>query len=393
MPQASQVSQGQISSSAALSGQPQSTSIYAPIRPPINQAAPQTFQAPIASHQGPPLSRPPINRPAVLPVSTPSSAPKGARRHVSELSPAERAKLDAELAAEEARYAEVLEDINKTYKDLELTQKLVSAKNGHNTKMSVIRKAHGATLRMRQGDKDLRKMDTPTSDKYSKAGPTSTPTHMTPPTPSFSPVNGSGSGSKTAPMPSAYAPPPILPPMSQRPPMFSSTYQAGPNSTQGPATSSGYRTSFPHAGPSQDPAASSGYRTSFPHAGPSNGYTGPYQNPPSNKRRRSEDDDHGSPRPNGPNHNVPPRPQPWFASPKGRNVSAPQPTGPGLAMMEMRSEDAAAKFAASGTRKPGRPSHGGPVKAPGSGTKDSVIVLTDTESENEPTIAASIEKD
>lgn len=214
------------------------------IRPPMHSQgpSPSTF-IPLPSHQGPPapLSRPSISTPIQQPAtSVPNMT--GIRRHPSELSRAERAILDAEIKAQEAKHEANVADIKRTYQDnpVELQKKLYSAKTGNDTKMSGIRRKHGVSLRMSKADRQRREEAGVPSPTYTyKACPQHAPTDMSPPTSSFSPVNGSG-----------------------------------------------------------------------------------------NKRRRSQEDDHGSP-----------RPQPWFTNPSTRNVSTPKHSSSVIVLTDTESEN------------------------------------------------------
>lgn len=353
-------------------------------RPPLHNQ--QTQSPGIASRQGPPapLSRPPMSTPLhfVSPASTsgtpgtPTSIPPGVRRLVSELSPAERARLDAELDTAQRAYDNIVLDIRRTYTTdpAELQQKLTTAKNNINTKLSTIRKAHGVTMRMRQADKDIRKragITTPTRRPQAGNSMTGSATFTIRPTSSFSPVNGSGSASKSA---ASSAIPPPSPPMLTQPPQSH------------PPTSSAMN--YSSTLPSSSLASRHGLTAPEPPSGFGVMKMGPQLS--SQKRRRSDEEDHGSPRPNGPAI-----PQPWFAK---RTVSSPTTTG--LVMTEMKSEDAAVKYGASRGAN-----SGGSVAAPSptvmnapptntqGGTKDDVIVVTDSETDTDPDPVPTIEKD
>ncbi|KAE8445823.1 hypothetical protein EG329_012746 [Mollisiaceae sp. DMI_Dod_QoI] len=355
----------------SMPARPQAPHTYHPaVRPPMHNQQPQSnISIPMSSQYSPaPLSRPPISThapPPSTPIPTPPYVPNNVRRHPSELSPKEREALDTQLKQAQDEYEKQVADLQAKHTGDELQKKLVSAKNGINTKLSNIRSKHGVTLRMRQADKDMRKLAgiTPPSRNRAeqhKVAQTNTPAHISPPAPSFSPVNG-GSGSRNGSVSAGYSArgsPPASQPFRPRPYM-------------------------PTSNPSGE--RPSGFGVMKMVNAPN--YVTPYT---SNKRRHSDDED-SSPRPNAPGPG-PSRPQPWVTFAANRTVSQPQPSsGPGLAMMEMRSEDAASKLA--NWYKPDRPSTGGGPVHPltstgarlgssGAGTRESAIVLEDTESES-----------
>ncbi|KAF8847809.1 hypothetical protein BDZ45DRAFT_811296 [Acephala macrosclerotiorum] len=365
----------------------QPTPTYPPIRPPMYQQPINSAPAPSQQGLPVPLTRPPIHKPAPAPNTPVSSTKKEKiRRHPSELTPQEREAMDADLNAEIQKHQKNVADINAKYDGAEREARLTSANNGHNTKMSNLRKKHGVTLRMRQSDKDARTAAgfTPQSNSHVgqiKAASMTTPSQPSPPVPSFSPVNGSGSKSS----PSAYSAP-RAPPMSYLPKNAPS-----PAGYTAPPMSAALRVQNGYTPPHPDTLA---------HATAGIHNPSPYgvmklvdiRDPNPNKRRRSSEDG-SSPRPNGP---APaPRAQPWFAGTQNRTASQPQPSSsaPGLSMVETRSEDAASKLAGYYRTLNHPATNGGPSNGPTPATqpnssgrgaaKDSVIVLTDTESEPE----------
>lgn len=236
------------------------------------------------------------------------------RRYETDLSPAELNALNAELDEAQRKYEADIADANGTYGNDEaaLEKRLTSLKNAVNTKKSVIRKKHGVTLRMRQSEKDLRAGALKLIERQNGTPQAGSPI-------SFSPINGpavnsSGGSGKRKP---------------GRPPKNPATfvaerYEGSPSQR---VHSSPYVSNHGLPAPTTRQPPPIG---SFAH--PSSSQT---------NKRRNDEHDHASPRPNGPNQGL--TRSPWLTNPlnngQHRNSSAP-----GLAMMEMRAEDAASKY-------------------------------------------------
>lgn len=320
---------------------PRPEAFHPTIRPPMKIPAPSSDQMDLtpASFVAPPphLSTPPI----------PSSS--GLRRFPSELSPREKAALDAELQQATNKYNRDIAAARQHYSDDAdgLARKMTTIENGFASKKSQIRKKHGVTMRMRKSEQADRA-------RAANESMVATPPHISPAA-SFSPINAPGSGSKTH---SAA----ILPP---------------PNFRSSGSSSRAYVAS--HVLPPQRQHASPYSQEAGQYRGTDNAILPPIARPIN--KRRSSDEEHHSPRPSGPTQTEYHSRSPWF----NRTVSAPGPQ-----MMEVRTEDAASTYTKGQAGNSRRPSMPGPhppsSSSGGKGTRESVIVLTDSDTETDPEV-------
>ena len=211
-----------------------SAPIYPPSRPPM-YAPPPPSQAPVVPSSQPmrPIAQTPqapvqIPRP---PLATPRGPgrpkkPEPIRHSPSELTPEKRAALEKAIQDAEDETAEKIAAIPKEWNDEERQRRITSINNANATKKSQIRRAHGVSLRMREKDKMARVAAgiSPLASSRIQEFRASHSPAASPPAPSFSPVNGKTSTYSGPPQPdtSYRAPPPsaaarVYNPMSSQP--------------------------------------------------------------------------------------------------------------------------------------------------------------------------------
>ncbi|KAG4420556.1 hypothetical protein IFR04_006263 [Cadophora malorum] len=211
-----------------------SAPIYPPSRPPM-YAPPPPSQAPVIPSSQPmrPIAQTPqapvqIPRP---PLATPRGPgrpkkPEPIRHSPSELTPEKRAALEKAIQDAEDETAEKIAAIPKEWTDEERQRRITSINNANATKKSQIRRAHGVSLRMREKDKQARMAAgiSPSASSRIQEFRASYSPAASPPAPSFSPVNGNTSTYSGPPQPatSYRAPPPsaaarVYNPMSSQP--------------------------------------------------------------------------------------------------------------------------------------------------------------------------------
>lgn len=183
--------------SQSSQGQPLPAGLYGP----SYHAQREQQSRPQVSIQRPPLHTP--SHPTSTPpsVSTPGprkqAPPSDVRQSPSELSQEALAALNKELEDADARYAQQIAEIPKTYTEAERNARLVSLKNANASRKSQIRKSHGVSLRLREKDKLARKIAgvspsgkaTPENRTPLPSMTTIPPSTSTPPVSSFSPIN------------------------------------------------------------------------------------------------------------------------------------------------------------------------------------------------------------
>ncbi|PVH86715.1 hypothetical protein DL98DRAFT_510749 [Cadophora sp. DSE1049] len=301
---------------SALSQPPSRPPMYAP--PPPSQAPqPQKPQVVPSSQSARPIAQtpqPPVQIPRP-PLATPRGPgrpkkPEPIRHSPSELTPEKRAALEKAIQDAETETAEKIAAIPTEWTAEERQRRITSINNANATKKSQIRRAHGVSLRMREKDKQARVaagISLSASSRIQEFRASQSPAGS-PPAASFSPINGNTASYTGPPRPatSYRAPPPsaasrVYNPMSSQP--------------------SGYDVPLTHAR-QDDSSARSGFgilkATTPSHVTPdshaSSSALAKYQ--VNNKRK------HGSQEPIG-SHNGTPK----------------------LSMMEVSTQDAAAKFA------------------------------------------------
>lgn len=191
-----------------------SSSANTPILPPkpslhsAQQQSTPSVSSNKAQHSSPAGQRPPLHTPKSTPtVPTPSSSE--VRVAPEDLPPAVKAELDAKLATEEARYQMMRAEVQASnLTGTELRNKLFSIKNSATTRKSVLRRAYGVTLRVKDQAKSrsATTQQTPSVKKSrlsehhepESGSGTSTPAA---PASGFSPINApNGSSSRQSPV-------------------------------------------------------------------------------------------------------------------------------------------------------------------------------------------------
>ncbi|KAK0121496.1 hypothetical protein ONS95_009790 [Cadophora gregata] len=217
-----------------------STPILPPPRPPL-YAPPPPSQAPqshnpqvVASSQSArPIAQTP--QPPVQIPRPPLATPRGPgrpkkeepiRHSPSELTPEKRASLEKALQDAEAEAAQKISKIPSDLPADERQRRLTSINNANATKKSQIRRAHGVSLRMREKDKKARAAAgiSPSATSRIQEFRASNSPAGSPPASSFSPINGNTATYSGPPQPAtAYRPPPpsaakrVFNPMSSQP--------------------------------------------------------------------------------------------------------------------------------------------------------------------------------
>jgi hypothetical protein len=170
-----------------------------------HSSSPYSMPNPQQSRPQVTVQRPPLHAPTSAPSSSPSvstpaprkqAPPSDVRQSPSELPAEKLAALNRELQEADDRYQQQIDEIPADYTEEQRTARLISLKNANASRKSQIRKAHGVSLRLREKDKQARKVAGVTppgkaaSDRLSMTSMTSaaTPTSA-PPTSSFSPIN------------------------------------------------------------------------------------------------------------------------------------------------------------------------------------------------------------
>lgn len=274
------------------------------------------------------------HEPAVAIPRPPLHTPRGRRgpvadfRHSpSELSPEKLARLNQELADEDAKYARstaAAQDLP----EVERTARLISLKNGNASKKSQIRKKYGVSLRLREKDKAARKAaaaaETPPPNPRLSAymaapmPPRTSSAGSTVPTIGFSPINARQQNASSHTRRSPYgAPPASFPVPPQRPSVASSNAP------------------LHHAHTDQHPGTFGMLLNGTPRYAPQNQMTSSTfaEQRRNAKRRRSEDDDgHQSIRSS------------YYSMNTAPASTAPAPRRPRMSMMEVSSQDAATKY-------------------------------------------------
>ncbi|KAH7412593.1 hypothetical protein BKA64DRAFT_332667 [Cadophora sp. MPI-SDFR-AT-0126] len=192
--------------------------IYAP--PPPSQAPqsqqPQVVPSTQAARPIPQISQPPIQIPRP-PLATPRGPgrpkkPEPIRHSPSELTPEKRAALEQAIQDAENETAEKIAAIPSEWTAEERQRRITSLNNANATKKSQIRRAHGVSLRMREKDRQARVAAgiSPSASSRIQEFRASHSPAPSPPAPSFSPINGNRATHSGPPQPatSYQAPPP-----------------------------------------------------------------------------------------------------------------------------------------------------------------------------------------
>ncbi|KAI9050811.1 hypothetical protein LZ554_004930 [Drepanopeziza brunnea f. sp. 'monogermtubi'] len=326
--------------------------------PPNSQPIPQGF----IGNQKPPGTqpRPPVAIPRPPPPPAPSTPQKlkaedEIRMSPDELSPQKRAEMEKALQETQDRTDAAIANLPASYTEAERASRTSSMLNANASKRSQIRKSFGVSLRLRKGQQAARvaaglpvatgtKMPGTKLRESFGAASTHGPLAGAPSGTSFSPINKPSSNS--SPPNNGYSP--ALPPPQ--------SYNALPNhAPYGPRNIHQEDGLLTHINNNSVPPPDSGiHRYNVPIPVTSTNYRPQSSSNNPNKRKRDS-----------------------------VSTSASGTPAPGLSMVEVSSEDAAAKFANNKKSRTATPMADALGVPPGSGAKSSVIEILSDSSDSE----------
>ncbi|EKD13232.1 uncharacterized protein L3040_003034 [Drepanopeziza brunnea f. sp. 'multigermtubi'] len=327
--------------------------------PPNSQPIPQGF----IGSQNPPGTqpRPPVAIPRPPPPPAPSTPQKlkaedEIRMSPDELSPQKRAEMEKALQETQDRTDAAIASLPASYTEAERASRTSSMLNANASKRSQIRKSFGVSLRLRKGQQAARvaaglpaaagtKMPGTKLRESFGAASTHGPLAGAPSGASFSPINKPSSNA--SPPNNGYSPALLAPPQS---------YNALPNhAPYGPRNLHQEDGLLTHINNNSVPPPDSGiHRSNVPIPATSTHYHPQSSSNNSNKRKRDS-----------------------------VSTSASGTPAPGLSMVEVSSEDAAAKFANNKKSRTATPMADALSVPPGSGAKSSVIEILSDSSDSE----------